>query len=247
MYSWEYPFMRTSSRLLTEVMQILRSHIQPGVTTLELDSLAEQEIRAREAVPAFKGYGSPPFPATVCASKNEAIVHGVPDEVPLVEGDLLSLDLGLVYRGYFADMAVTVFLGEPPPATKQLIDITQEALESMIEAARPGTPVGVLGGRVEALARANGLGIAEGFYGHGIGRALHGHPAIPNRKELGGPLLQEGMAICIEPMLTLGTGRVQVLDDGWTAVTADGSLAAHFEHTLLITGSRTEVLTRPAR
>lgn len=251
MGTWEYSSMRKASSLLAEVVALVKAAVQVGVTTAELDALAETEILKRRAQPAFKGYRampqSSPFPGTLCASRNDTVVHGFPCATPLQAGDVLSLDFGLVWGGYFADTAFTVAVGEVSKEVRELLRVTEEALELGIAAARPGNRVGDIGHAIQQFAEAHQKGLVYEFVGHGIGRALHERPAIPNfGKPNSGTLLKAGMAICIEPMLTLGSGKTRLLDDGWAAVTADGSLAAHFEHTILITEQGPEVLTRAA-
>lgn len=251
MGTWEFPFMRRASALLAEVICEVRDQVRPGVTTAELDALAEEEIKKRGATPAFKGYRPlptmSPFPGAICSSPNHEVVHGFPREEPLSEGDVVSLDFGLVYHGYYADSAFTVSVGPADPRVQALLDATREALEKGIAAARPGNRTGDIGHAIQQHVESEGFGLVYEFVGHGIGRKLHERPAIPNFGKPGaGSLLKPGMAICIEPMLTLGAGETRTLDDGWTAVTADGSLAAHFEHTILITQNGPEVLTRAA-
>jgi len=251
MSTWEFPFMRRSSSMLAEVVSLVRDAMRAGVTTEELDALAEDEIKKRGAMPAFKGYqptpAFSPFPGSICTSSNHVVAHGIPRDLPLVEGDVVSLDFGLVFQGYYADTAFTASVGPARPEIQELLDTTRTALEAGIAAAKPGNRVGDIGHAIEQHAKAAGFGLVHEFVGHGIGRKLHERPAIPNFGTAGsGPLLRPGMAICIEPVFTLGGGRTRTLADGWTAVTADGSIAAHFEHTILITEKGPEVLTRAA-
>lgn len=237
--------MRDAGKRLAEVIQILRDNLQIGVTTLELDRIAEEEIRKRQSIPAFKGYGG--FPNTICASVNHAIVHGIPNDTPLVEGDLVSLDQGLIYGSYYADSAFSVYLGTPPPDVARLLEGTQAALAMGIEVCKPGHTISDVGSVIGRILHSYGLGNVVGYGGHGIGRELHQSPHIPNHGEPReeDPMLVAGMVICLEPMATLGTSKSRKLKDGWTVVTRDKSLAAHFEHTILITQTGPEVLTAP--
>ena len=239
--------MRANGRRLAEVSALLRESIKVGVTTGELDRIAEEKIRSMGAHPSFKGYtpaGSPPFPGTICASVNEVVVHGIPGDRVLEEGDLITVDMGLHYGGYHADMAFSVVLGEAPPHLTALLDVTEQSLYVGIAEARPGQRVGDIGNAIESSIKAHQLGIVRQFVGHGIGRALHERPSVPNYgKPNTGDLLKPGMCIAIEPMVTLGTWRTRVLQDGWTVVTTDSSIAAHFEHTIAITESGPEILT----
>ena len=238
--------MRTSARLLSQVAHCVREAVAVGVTPLELDALTEREIRRRGARPAFKGYdvGGAVFPASLCASRNEQVVHGIPDDRPLLEGDLISLDFGLEHEGYFADMAFTVVLGPMPERVRKLLDVTREALYTAASCAVPGARVGDIGHRVQATVEAEGFGVVRQYVGHGIGRNLHEEPSVPNYGKAGtGALLKPGMCIAIEPMVTMGGWRCRTLGDRWTVVTADGSLAAHFEHTVLVTEHGPEILT----
>ena len=238
--------MRTSGRLLAEVIAAVRERLGPGVSTAELDALTEQEIRRRGARPAFKGYqvGRDVFPASLCASRNDQVVHGIPDDLPLEEGDLISLDFGLEYQGWFADSAFSAYLGRPPDRVQQLLDVTKESLYTAVSCATPGARVGDIGHRIQAMVEAAGFGVVRNFVGHGIGRNLHEEPAVPNFGKRGtGVPLKPGMCIAIEPMVTMGSWRTTTLGDRWTVVTQDGSLAAHFEHTVLVTTGEPEVLT----
>lgn len=238
--------MRNAGRLLSEVISIVKENVDVGVTTADLDRITEEEIRKRGAIPAFKGYqvGDAVFPASLCASRNEQIVHGIPDDKPLLAGDLISLDFGLHYGGYFADSAFSVLLGEADPKLNALLDVTERALYESIALAVPGNRVGDIGHHVQKLCEAHGYGVVRDFVGHGIGRRLHEDPAVPNFGKAGtGVPLKPGMCIAVEPMITLGTWEAEILDDGWTVVTADRSISAHFEHTVLITQNEPEILT----
>jgi methionyl aminopeptidase len=244
---WEITMMRNAGRLLSEVITIVKDNVDVGVTTADLDRITEEEIRKRGAIPAFKGYqvGDAVFPASLCASRNEQIVHGIPDDKPLLAGDIISLDFGLHYGGYFADSAFSMLLGDPDPKLEALLDVTERALYEAIALAVPGNRVGDIGHHVEKLCESHGYGVVRDFVGHGIGRQLHEDPAVPNFGKAGtGVPLKPGMCIAVEPMITLGTWEAEILDDGWTVVTADRSISAHFEHTVLITQNEPEILTK---
>ena len=244
---WEIAAMRSSGRRLAEVGARLRETVTIGISTADLDAIAEEMIRDMGAVPAFKGYaveGAPPFPATICASPNEQVVHGIPTATPLKEGDLISIDMGLHFGGYFADHAFSVVVGEPDPKVKRLLDVTEESLYNGVAAARVGDRIGDIGHAIESTIRPHGFGIVRQYVGHGIGRALHERPSVPNYgKPNTGDLLKPGMCLALEPMVTLGTWKTRTLNDFWTVVTSDGSLSAHFEHTIAITPSGPEILT----
>ncbi len=235
--------MRRANGLVADVLSELRRLVAPGVSTLELDAAAERRIRQAGAVPAFKGYQG--YPATLCASVNEAVVHGIPSSAPLVDGDIVSLDMGVVLGGYYGDSAITVPVGDVPDRVAELLRVTREALDLGIAQVRVGGFVSDIGHGVQRHVEAHGFSVVREFVGHGIGVQLHEEPQIPNYGEPGhGPRLQTGMVLAIEPMVTLGRPAVKVLGDGWTAVTRDGSLAAHFEHTVAVTEGDAEVLTR---
>lgn len=232
-----------NARLLREILWELVRRVEPGVTTGELDRLAEKLIRSAGATPAFKGYQG--YPATLCISVNEEIVHGLPsDQRVLREGDLVSLDLGLRRAGYYADAAVTVVVGEPSPMAAKLVEATLSALRAAIEAVKIGRHVSDLSYAIESTARKFGFYPVREFVGHGIGRALHEDPQIPNFGPPGfGPLLREGMVLCPEPMIKGDSLPVRVLPDGWTVVTGGGTLAAHFEEMVAVTAEGPWVLT----
>jgi methionyl aminopeptidase len=214
----------------------------PRATTKEIDASAEALVRAAGAEPAFKGYHG--YPATVCASINEQVVHGIPSGRPLVEGDVLSLDMGAKLDGFFGDCAVTVPVGRVAPDAAKLLRVTEEALFRGIEIVKPGARVSDIGAAVQRHVEAHGFSVVREFVGHGIGTALHEEPQIANYGPGGrGPRLSEGMVLAIEPMVNLGDAGVKVLADRWTAVTRDGSLSAHFEHTVVVTGQGCEILT----
>jgi methionyl aminopeptidase len=242
----EIELMRRGGQILADVMTMLGGFVKPGMSTLEIDEEVEAFIVARGAKPAFKGYRG--FPATVCISINEEIVHGIPSAHRRVkEGDIVGLDLGCIVEGYYADCAFTMAIGEIPPRVHELLDVTRQSLELAIEQCRPGQRLSDVSHAVQEHVEAHGFGIVRAFVGHGIGRNLHEDPQIPNFGEPGrGPQLKPGMVLAIEPMVTMGSYDVKILDDGWTAVTRDGSLAAHFEHTIAVTDNGPDVLTRRA-
>ena len=234
--------LRRVNQLVARILAQLRQMVGPGVTTQEIDASAEAQVRAAGAEPAFKGYHG--YPATVCASINEQVVHGIPSARRLVEGDVLSIDMGAKLDGFFGDCAVTVPVGRVAPDAERLLRVTQEALFHGIDAVRPGARISDIGAAVQAHVEANGFTVVREFVGHGIGTDLHEEPQIANYGPGGrGPRLSEGMVLAIEPMVNVGDPAVKVLADGWTAVTRDSSLSAHFEHTVVVTGEGCEILT----
>jgi methionyl aminopeptidase len=229
----EIAVMAKASRVVAEALAVLKSAIKPGITTDELDQLAELEIRARGALPAFKGYRN--YPKTLCASVNEQVVHGIPSKRVLKEGDIIGLDLGAIVGGFYGDSAVTVAVGRVDEKTAALVRITEESLSLAIEQARVGNRLSDISHAVQRHVEAAGYSVVTEFVGHGIGRQLHEEPQVPNYGKPGqGPRLQAGMVLAIEPMVNMGGAAVRVLDDRWTAVTVDGSPSAHFEHTIAI-------------
>ena len=234
--------MRAAGRLLREIRERMVQLVRPGVSTLSIDHKVRQWIEENNARPAFLGlYG---FPATICASINEEVVHGIPSERKLNEGDLISFDLGLMRDGFFVDTAVTVAVGEVDEESRKLMEVTSTALDIGIEQARPGVRLGDLGSAIQSYVEGQGFNVVRDYTGHGIGRQLHEDPKIPNFGQTGtGPRLMEGMVICLEPMVCVGTWKTRTLDDHWTVVTADGKRAAHFEHTVAVTASGPSVLT----
>lgn len=240
----EIESMRRASRVVAEVLSQLQPLVKPGVSTAELDRFAEKRVRELGAVPAFLGYRG--YPATLCVSINEEIVHGIPSPKRLVKaGDIVSLDMGAVADGFYGDAALTVAAGEISPQARRLMDVTRESLARALSAVRAGARLGDVSHAVEAYAEANGMAVVREFTGHGIGRRLHEEPSIPNFGRPGtGPALKAGMTLAIEPMLCLGRADVVVKNDGWTAVSADGSLAAHYEHTVAVTEDGCDVLSR---
>ena len=240
----EIELMRQGGHILADLMDHLRATVKSGMSTLEIDEDVEAFIRGRHAKPAFKGYRG--FPATVCISINDEVVHGIPSaHRRLKEGDIVGLDLGCIVEGYYADCAFTLALGDVPARVQELLDVTRESLERAIAECHPGRRLSDASHAVQTHVESHGLGVVRAFVGHGIGRALHEEPQIPNFGDPGrGPQLRPGMVLAIEPMVTMGSWEVRILEDGWTAVTADGSLAAHFEHTIAVTDEGPEVLTR---
>jgi len=235
--------LRAAGRVVAEVLAELRAAAVPGVSTLELDRLAEAGARRRGAEPAFKGYHG--YPASLCASVNDEVVHGIPSgDRALREGDLVGLDFGVVLDGFYGDAAITVPVGEVSEEARRLLETTRSALAAAIEEARPERRVGDLGAAVQRCVEARGFSVVRDFVGHGIGRRLHEPPQVPNFGTPGtGPRLRAGMALAIEPMVNAGGCEVDTRDDGWTAYTVDGRLSAHFEHTVLITENGPEIMT----
>lgn len=240
--SWEIDLIRKSGRIVAEALARLTKLVEPGITTLDLNRLAEEYILKRGAKPAFKGYRG--YPYSLCASVNEQVVHALPSERTLKEGDIVSLDLGSIVDGYYGDAAVTVPVGQVSDEANRLIDVTQESLRRAIDAVHPGGRLSDISHAVQAAVEAEGFSVVRLFVGHGIGRSLHEEPQIPNFGPPGhGPVLKTGMVLAIEPMVNAGSPDVMILEDRWTAVTCDGSLSAHFEHTVALTENGTEVLT----
>jgi methionyl aminopeptidase len=238
--------MRTAGKKLAEIVASLRERVVVDMPTLEIDRITEDAIIAAGARPAFKGYrvGKATFPATICVSINEQVVHGIPSKRRLRAGDLVSLDFGLVYGGYYADTAFSMAIGAVDEQTSRLLDITERALYEAVARARVNNRIGDIGHAVQSYCESRGLGVVTQFVGHGIGRKLHEEPSVPNFGKAGtGYLLKPGMVLAIEPMITLGSPRTRILSDDWTVVTEDGSRAAHFEHTVAITPSGPEILT----
>jgi methionyl aminopeptidase len=243
----EIDTMRKPARVVAEVLAALRDMVRPGVTTADLDRVAERMIAKAGARSAFKNYrvGGAVFPAVLCVSVNEEVVHGIPSGRALREGDIVSLDFGVEVDGYYGDAAITVAVGKVDEESARLIETTERSLYAGIENLRPGMRLGDVGAAVQRVAEDEGFSVVRDFVGHGIGRALHEEPQVPNFGTPGrGRALKPGMVIAIEPMVNLGGPGVRVLDDGWTAVTADGRRSAHFEHTVAVTRNGPEILTR---
>jgi methionyl aminopeptidase len=235
--------MREAGRLVGEVLTELAARVAPGVTTADLDELAEKRLRRAGATPAFKGYHG--YPATICASINEEVIHGIPSgRRVLNEGDVISIDVGASLDGYFGDSAITLAVGQVSEAAATLLRVTDESLYKAIEAVKPGGRISDIGHAVQRHVEAYGFSVVREFVGHGIGQKMHEEPQVPNYGEPGrGPRLTEGMVLAIEPMVNAGKPAVKVLADGWTAVTRDGSLSAHFEHTVAVTADGPWILT----
>jgi methionyl aminopeptidase len=240
--------MRQAGRIVAEVLQLVEEALKPGVSTGQLDRLAEEHIRKAGAVPSFKGYPGVnprrPFPGSLCISIDDEIVHGIPGERTIRDGQIVSIDAGAIVDGWHGDGARTFYVGEPPATVKALIDTTRDAMRAGIEAAVPGSHIEDISGAVEDVARPAGFGIIRQFVGHGIGTEMHEEPQVPNyRTGRKGRKLEPGLCLAIEPMLTLGDYRAHLLDDDWTVATVDGSLAAHFEDTIAVTEDGPVVLT----
>jgi methionyl aminopeptidase len=236
--------MRVAGSIVAETIDTVLAAVGPGVSTADLDAVAEAFIRERKATPSFKGYRG--FPASICASLNQEVVHGIPSPKRILkEGDVLSLDFGAIWDGYHADSAVTVFVGEPLSAeAEKLVRVTEEALEAGISQIRPGGRLSDISHAVQQVVEGAGFSVVREYVGHGVGRSLHEDPQISNYGLPGrGPELRPGLVVAIEPMVTMGDWKTRVLADDWTVVTADGSLAAHFEHTIAVTEDGREVLT----
>jgi methionyl aminopeptidase len=235
--------MRRAGRIVAATIDRLGEAVRPGMTTADLDRIADESIRAQGADPSFKGYRG--FPATICTSLNEQVVHGIPGWRVLQPGDLLSLDVGAIWEGYHADSAITVFVDGPPSAVAtKLVDVTARSLEAGISSLHPGRRLGDVGNAVQQVVEGAGFSVVREYAGHGVGRALHEDPQIPNYGDPGrGPQIKPGLVVAIEPMVNVGDWRTRVLADQWTVVTEDGSLSAHFEHTIAVTEDGPEVLT----
>ena len=234
--------MRKAGEIVGKTLALLKASVEPGMTTRDLDRIAFKEITRSGASPTFKGYRG--FPATICASVNEEIVHGIPGRRKLQEGDIIKVDVGATIEGFIGDAAVTIAVGEVPEALLALMEDTRLGLEEGIKAAVPGARVGDIGAAVQEYGESRGYGVVREFVGHGVGRFLHEDPQVPNYGVAGrGALLRPGMCIAIEPMFNAGDWRTRILDDDWTVVTADGKLSSHFEHSIAITNQGPEILT----
>jgi methionyl aminopeptidase len=235
--------MRRAGRVVAATIDRLVESVRPGMTTGDLDGIAEDAIRSAGAVPSFKGYRG--FPASICTSVNEELVHGIPGSRRLDEGDMISLDAGAVWEGYHGDSAVTVFVGEPPSSeAEKLVRVTEESLDAAIAQLRPGNRLSDISHAVQQVAEGAGFTVVREYVGHGIGQSMHEDPPVPNYGPPGrGPELRPGLVIAVEPMVNVGGWETRLLADDWTVVTADGSLCAHFEHTIAVTEDGPEVLT----
>lgn len=239
----ELDIMREAGRIVAETHRMLARSIQPGVTTKELDSLAEDFIRKQGAVPSFKGYNG--FPASICASVNNELVHGIPGDRKLMEGDVISLDIGAQYRGYHGDSAWTYGVGKISPEAQRLLDVTERSLYAGLEEVKPDARLFTVSNAIQTVVEKEGMSIVREYVGHGIGTKLHEEPQIPNYGPRDrGPRLKPGMVLAIEPMVNLGERYVRTLTDNWTVVTVDGSFCAHFEHTVAVTEDGHEILTK---
>ncbi|MDW7671093.1 MAG: type I methionyl aminopeptidase [Bacillota bacterium] len=238
----EIQLMRQAGIIVAEIHELMKGLVRPGITTFELDQAAERLIRARGSIPAFKGYGG--FPASICSSVNHQVVHGIPGLVQLLEGDIISIDTGVQLNGYFADAAKTYPVGKISTQAQQLIDITRQSFYEGIQFAREGQRLSDVSHAIQQCAEAAGFSVVRNYVGHGIGTAMHEDPQIPNYGQPGkGPRLKAGMVLAIEPMINEGAYQVKVLSDGWTVVTSDGKMSAHYEHTIAITDGDPEILT----
>jgi methionyl aminopeptidase len=250
----EIDLLREAGLIVSEALELMRESARPGVSTAELDAIAEDHIRSRGAEPAFKGYRVPgvrfPYPATICASVNEEVVHGIPGDRKLVDGDIISIDVGTCYKKYYGDAAVTLAVGNVKKPALELLNATRGALEAAIGVIRPDMPLRELSRAIQQFAESRGFSVVRKFVGHGIGRQMHEDPQVPNFVGSGSPAgevsLPVGTVIAIEPMLNQGGGAVEVLDNGWTVRTRDRKLSAHFEHSVAVTAEGPRVLTVPA-
>lgn len=243
----EIEIMRRANVIVAEVLQELKRRVAPGVTTLDLDALAEEMTLKRNAISAFKGYSvaGRVYPCCLCASINEEIVHGIPSHRALREGDIIGLDYGVIYEGFYGDSALTVGVGKVAEEAQRLMDVTERSLYTGIEQLHEGKRLGDLGAAVQKVAESAGFSVVRAFVGHGIGKRLHEEPPVPNYGEPErGLRLKEGMVLAIEPMVNIGGHEVEIKEDGWTAVTKDGSLAAHFEHSVAITKDGPYILSQ---
>lgn len=243
----EIDYIRESCKIVAETLQLIKSKIVAGISTLELDHIAEDYIKSNNAFPAFKGYkqgNTPGFPGSICTSVDEEVVHGIPGERILREGEIISLDVGVLKNNYYGDAALSVAVGEISPEKKRLMEITEKSLYLGISQATQGNRVHDISAAVQQFVEENGFSIVRDLCGHGVGKFLHEEPSIPNFGKKGtGPLLKNGMTLAIEPMVNAGNYHVNTASDGWTILTADGSPSAHFEHTILINNDKPEILT----
>jgi len=245
----EIAIMRCAGSIVARTLHKLEQELRPGLVVRELDKTVRREFERHRVIPTFLGYppgGEVPYPATVCVSVNEEIVHGIPGKRVLREGDVVSLDLGCTYRGFVADSAVTTVVGTGSPDARRLVDVTREALAEGIRHARAGHRLGEISHAIQTYVEAQGFGVVREYVGHGVGRQMHEEPQVPNFGPPDhGPVLKKGMVLALEPMVTVGDWHTRQLEDRWTVVTADGSLAAHFEHTIAVTEGDPVILTVP--
>jgi len=239
----EIEIMRQAGRIVAETLHMVENTIKPGMTTAELDRLIEDYIRSKNAIPAFKNYQG--FPASACISINEEVVHGIPGNRVIKDGDIVSVDVGSIYEDFYGDSARTYAIGEISPDKAKLMEITEKSLMAGIDKARNGNKLGQVSAAVQEVAEAQGYGVVRQLVGHGIGRKMHEEPQVPNYGYPDeGPVLKTGMVIAIEPMINMGTYEVKTMPDGWTFVTADGMPSAHYEHTIAVTDSEPDILTK---
>ena len=239
----EVDILRKAGKILSSIVIQLQSSLTSGISTKDIDLKAEELVRQNKVTAAFKGYHG--FPGVACVSVNEVVVHGIPGPRVIKDGDIVSLDIGIIHEGYYSDTAVTVPVGNISPEIRRLLDVTKGSLFRGIEQARVGNRLSDISFAVQSFVEMHGFSVVRDFVGHGIGRALHEEPEIPNYGRAGqGPILQEGMVFAIEPMVNMGTHRTKTLSDGWTVVTEDGKPSAHFEHTIVITANGPEILTQ---
>ncbi|OGU60559.1 MAG: type I methionyl aminopeptidase [Ignavibacteria bacterium GWF2_33_9] len=248
----EFKFFERANRIVAETLSLMQKHVKPGVTTYELDKIAEDYIRTQNAEPAFKGYGPKdnPFPATVCTSVDNVIVHGIPNKTPLLEGQIVSLDVGAKYKGFFGDSAITCFVGEVSPEIARQSEVTEQSLFKGLEQAVERKKIYDISRAIQTYVESNGYSLTRELVGHGIGKKLHDDPPVPNfvplllhRGDYPNWKLQQGLALSIEPMVHMGKKETSTLDDGWTVVTRDGSIATHWEHTVVIDQGKPIIMT----
>jgi methionyl aminopeptidase len=243
--SEEIEAMARAGQVVVETLELIGEHVQPGVTTGELDAIAEEFIRSQDGAPTFKGYRG--FPGSICASPNSMVVHGIPGPYRLEEGDIISIDVGVTLDGFVGDSAYTFAVGEVEPETQQLLDVCQAALQAGIKEARAENHIGDIAAAVQQTTEADGFSVVRSLVGHGVGRSMHEEPQVPNFGEPGrGPKLAPGMTLAVEPMITAGGPEVWIAEDRWSISTSDGSRAAHFEHTVAITEDEPRILTKAA-
>jgi methionyl aminopeptidase len=246
--SAEIDKMRHAGRVVAEVLERMRELVAPGVTTAELNELAEEVIRKHDAIPSFKGYptgSANPFPSSICTSINEELVHGIPGPRVLQEGDIISIDVGAILDGYHGDAAITLPVGQVSPEAQRLLEVTKGALDAGVAAARVGNRSGDISASIQSYVESRGYNVVRKYTGHGIGRKMHEDPQVPNFGLPGqGVRLRKGMTVALEPMVLAGDSCVQVLEDNWTVVSCDGELTAHFEHSIAITDGDAEILSR---
>lgn len=244
----EIDYIRESCQIVAETLQLVKSNAEAGKTTLELDKIAEDYIRSNDGIPAFKGYsqsGSFDFPGSICSSIDDEVVHGIPSDRVLKEGEILTIDVGVEKNGFFGDAALSIAIGELSPDKSKLMDVTEKSLYIGIDEAKVGNRIGDIGFAVQNFVEGEGFSVVRDLCGHGVGKYLHEEPQVPNYGKRGtGELIKNGMTIAIEPMISIGHFRVKVAKDGWTVLTSDGKASAHFEHTLAIIDGKAEILSR---